>query len=88
MFAILKAYKREHGDCHVPRSYKPNSQLAKWVKEQRKVYSEQQLSAERIKNLEELGFEWNPNQTKWEQMFAALKAYKQAHGDCRVPQRY
>jgi len=88
MFEALKAYKKEHGECRVPRTYKSNPQLAKWVKQQRKVYSEQQLSVERVKNLEQLGFEWNPNRTKWDEMFEALHVYKKKHGDCRVPQRY
>jgi superfamily II DNA or RNA helicase len=88
MFAALKAYRQEHGDCRVSRSYKASPQLAKWVKQQRADYSEEQLSTERIKNLEEIGFEWNPDKAKWEEMFSALKAYKQERGDCRVPQRY
>jgi len=86
MFAALKDYKQEHGDCRVAESYNP--QLARWSVKQRVIYSTHQLSAERIKNLEEIGFEWNPHEAGWQQMFAALKTYKQKHGHCRVRLRY
>lgn len=34
----LLAYKRQHGDCVVPRGYPPNPRLASWVAENRKQY--------------------------------------------------
>ena len=39
--------------------------------------------------LDELGFVWEVQrimwQAKWESMYEALAAYRQAHGHCRVP---
>jgi superfamily II DNA or RNA helicase len=88
MFAALAAFKQEHGDCRIPQTYKPNQSLAKWVNRQRGFYAQHKLSTDRIGRLEQLGFEWNRFESAWEQMFAALAAYKQEHGDCRVPQEY
>jgi predicted helicase len=31
MYAKLKRYQEDHGDCNVPHSWKPNPQLASWV---------------------------------------------------------
>lgn len=59
----LKAFRSQHGHCNVPSSYK-NFALAHWVKCQRRQYRlERQglpnnLTAERLVALEQLGFEW------------------------------
>jgi len=61
----LKTYKRQHGDCMVPRKYPPNEQLAAWVATQRKNYNRRNLgkpsplSVARIDELEGLGFVWS-----------------------------
>lgn len=61
----LKNYKRQHGDCMVPRKYPPNEQLAAWVATQRKNYNRRDagkpspLSVKRIEELEGLGFVWS-----------------------------
>lgn len=63
----LVAYARAHGDCCVPISYE-NKQLAHWVSNQRRLYSEQQkgirnsLDEGRKQRLEEINFAWN----RWE----------------------
>jgi len=49
-------------------------------------YKTGELSPDRIKRLEQLGFVWNPNTAVWEKMFAALTAYKVTYGDCNVPE--
>jgi hypothetical protein len=88
MFAELTAYKKVHGDCHVPDSWPKNMQLARWVSKQRTVKRKGELEAERIARLEALGFDWNPAATAWEKMFAELIAYKQEHGGCNVPRHW
>jgi hypothetical protein len=55
---------------------------------QRQFYARQQIPADRIRRLEEVGFEWDARAADWERMFAALAAFKQEHGDCRIPQTY
>jgi hypothetical protein len=63
-------YKRIHKNCLVPSSYKQNQQLAIWVKRQRrqyKFYKEGQptsMTAERIEQLNRIGFEWDCRKPK------------------------
>jgi hypothetical protein len=46
------------------------------------------MPPERKQRLDDLGFVWDPHNEDWETGFAALKAYKEQHGHCRVPQRH
>jgi hypothetical protein len=87
-FQALEAYKEEHGDCNVPKRWKKNPQLGGWVSRQRLCQAKGTLSEERWKRLDALGFDWDPDKTQWEAMFQKLKAYKEEHGDCNVPQRW
>jgi hypothetical protein len=60
MLDTLVAYKEELGDCNVPRKYSSNPQLATWVSSQRRSMKKDRLSPERIKKLNQLGFDWTP----------------------------
>jgi hypothetical protein len=86
MFGALIAYKQAHGDCNVPQRWENNPGLGMWCQNQKSAYKKNYLSPDRVKCLEDLGFEWNPLEVAWEEMFAALTAYKKIHGDCNVPQ--
>jgi hypothetical protein len=88
MFAALTAYKEARGDCNVPMGWKGNPKLGAWCSNTRNAYKNNRLSVDRVKRLEQLGFVWGPYEAAWEQMFAALTAYKQAHGNCNVPHRW
>ena len=57
-FQELVAYKREHGDCLVPRKG-GNLQLGLWVSKQRGLKRRDKLDADKIKRLDELGFVWD-----------------------------
>ena len=85
MFAALVDYQQTHGDCNVPQRWKENLALGQWCRTQRKNYKHDALPPDRIKRLEQLGFVWDQIVAAWEEMFAALLEYKQAHGDCNVP---
>ena len=100
-FQELKDYKAQHGHCCVPFNYKENPQLGSWVSRQRKLYTELQvgkkneLTEERIKQLDNIGFTWvidrfnTPQlQEQWSNRFQELKDYKAQHGDCCVPYHY
>jgi len=60
----LREYKKINGNCLVPSNFAKDPQLATWVKCQRrqyKLYWEGKscgITAERIKHLETIGFEW------------------------------
>ena len=43
---------------------------------------------DRSQRLDDLGFVWDLQDTGWAEMFTALVAYKQQHGDCNVPVRW
>mmetsp|Transcript_34986 Transcript_34986/g.76532 ORF Transcript_34986/g.76532 Transcript_34986/m.76532 type:complete len:315 (-) Transcript_34986:42-986(-) len=97
----LHQYKLIHGDCSVPRRYGP---LGNFVNKQRQLYRKFQsgdekssLTPERIKALNDLGFEWTAdakaaskhrNQKLWLGWFEKLKKYHREHGTCRIPSDY
>jgi superfamily II DNA or RNA helicase len=86
MLETLIAYKAKQGDCKVPPNWADNPILARWVRKQRGRRAE--LSKERVQRLDQIGFVWELLDNQWEEMFAALVAYKQRHGDCNVPARW
>ena len=55
----LKEYKRLHGHCNVPQFYKSQLPgLGEWVLGQRKNYLQGKIKPERIRILQDLGFQW------------------------------
>jgi hypothetical protein len=88
MFEQLKVYKAAHGDCDVPQLYAPNKQLGHWVNNQRAFKIKNTLPEDRIRMLNDIGFEWDPKRSAWDKNFEELKCYKAVHGDCNVPRRY
>ena len=85
----LKAFKKEYGHCNVPSIYPPNRPLGSWVDYARSRKKAGELSAERIRCLEELGFCWvlrkrSVYRLDWDVMLAALTAFKERHGHCNV----
>ena len=87
-YGELKRYKERFGHCNVPRRWKENSQLGKWVEHQRSFENRGELSSERRERLDALGFVWDPFAFAWETMFVELKRYWDQHGDCKVPKRW
>ena len=93
-FEDLCDFRRIHGHCHVPHSYKENAPLAQWVKRQRYQYKQKlegkrsTLSDERVKLLDNIGFIWNSHDAVWEERWNELLQYKQVHNDCIVPSNY
>mmetsp|Transcript_14690 Transcript_14690/g.22430 ORF Transcript_14690/g.22430 Transcript_14690/m.22430 type:complete len:291 (-) Transcript_14690:432-1304(-) len=64
-FKELVDFKKKYGNCDVPYNYEENPKLANWVKIQRRQYvlyqanSASNITFERIKKLEKLGFTWS-----------------------------
>jgi hypothetical protein len=56
MFAKLEEYCRENGDCLVPRVYKEDPSLGRWVSKQR--IRRDKLDPTRRERLESIGFVW------------------------------
>ncbi|WP_047986076.1 Helicase associated domain protein [Ornithinibacillus californiensis] len=84
----LIEYKERNGDCLVPSTYSQNQQLAHWVNAQRMAYQRNQLEEEKIDKLEQINFVWSARDYYWETMFKELCLYKEANGDCLVPDKY
>ncbi|EJK76883.1 hypothetical protein THAOC_01327, partial [Thalassiosira oceanica] len=82
-FDELAAYKDEHGDCNVPKG---QGRLGIWVSNRRQDFKQGKLSDERIARLEGIGFAWDPLEQEWSDRLDKLTSYKDAHGDCNVPQ--
>ena len=80
MFAKLRRYRDQHGDCNVPF----DSELGAWVSNQREFQNAGRLRTDRKARLDELGFIWDAREAAWEAMFDELKRYKEEHGDCNV----
>ena len=56
----LKDFREHHGHCRVSRSNTDNKTLFNWVWTQRALQRQGRLNAEKIKQLEQLGFDWEP----------------------------
>jgi len=86
----LVAYKRKHNNCNVPRKYKANPALGRWVVSQRSHYKCKKsfVTAERIVKLHlmnSIGFIWNLQEYNWQQSFHQLAAFQDEHKHCFVP---
>ena len=88
LYLMLTNYNHEHGDCLVPKNYKENKQLARWIVTQRKDYKKGEISEERIRKLNNIGFSWTPHDDSWDRMYSMLIDYYHEHGDCIVPKNY
>ena len=101
----LAQFKAQHGSLLIPIRYKLNPSLGKFVhntREQYKLYHKQtpegykkkcSLTAERIQQLEALGFVWSTQRTQqqevdWKARYEQLVEFKKSHGHCLVPHGY
>ncbi|RKZ83353.1 MAG: hypothetical protein DRR19_19260 [Candidatus Parabeggiatoa sp. nov. 1] len=87
-YAMLVEFVNKYGYCDVPFKWPENPQLSEWFFDQRKNKKRGKLNQERIEKLEKLGFEWNPLETDWDEMYEKLIEYKNIHGNCNVPNKY
>jgi hypothetical protein len=85
MMAELLEFKKCHGHCNVPRNWPENQELACWLHGVRCSNRSGGLDPQRVRQLDELGLVWEPEQNRWEEMLDELKTYNGQHGDCNVP---
>jgi acyl carrier protein phosphodiesterase len=93
--AALLAFKEVHGDLEVPQAFVVPSE-APWPEEAWGVPLGYRVSGirsadehvkhhpERRAELDALGFVWDEFERRWEEVHAALLAYKEVHGDLEV----
>jgi Helicase associated domain len=73
----------------VPRSYRENPRLGRWVYTQRTRYNQGVLVPKRVRILEELGFVWKVfSRTSWFDLYEELVHFNKRYGHCRVPRQY
>ena len=82
-FTTLRKFRRRKGNCWPPqRHVEGKYNLGSWVIIQR--YRKDDLSVERKRRLDRIGFVWNGRDFAWERGFAALLNFKRREGHCRV----
>ena len=59
MYSELVAYKRDHGDCLVPRKWPENRPLGRWVYRRQKRLVK--LTEDQTQRLNEIGFVGDPD---------------------------
>jgi superfamily II DNA or RNA helicase len=91
-YTQLSTVFKETENSHITRSYKDKS-LYNWVLQQRLKKRSGELADERIKLLDKINFNWNPeaagsspDDEKWFEMLKQLDKYKTLNGDCNVSQ--
>jgi len=94
-YALLQQYKKDKGNCRVPKSYAVDGvTLGVWVAVQRVQYQCLQegkpsaMTGERIDKLETLGIDWDPLTTQWNSTYELLRQYYNEKGDSRVPEHH
>ena len=86
-FAKLKQFHSREGHYRIPAHHQEDDfRLQHWVGTQRE--NKASLSPERLKMLEEIGFELDPNAAFWEEGFTKLEQFHAKERHCRVPKRH
>ena len=55
--------------------------MGSWCSNQRKAYTKQELSPERIQLFEAIGFMWDPFESAWQKQYTYLQEYRTIHPD-------
>jgi len=85
-FQELVLYRESHGNCLVPPyGYRG---LGAWVTNLRARRRKRELTKDQIRRLDEIEFDWDPVNTKFDRRFQELVAYKKEHGDCVIPKEW
>ncbi len=79
----LKRYKKRFGNCNIPRNWSEDKRLNPWISQLRAL--RKSLDRDKVKQLDSLGFDWNPFASTWEKRFRELEKFKKQHGHYRVP---
>jgi superfamily II DNA or RNA helicase len=86
--AAARRFHAAHGHLRVPGNFVDDDgvKLGVWVQSIRN--RQDLLSAERRRQLDELGVEWDPVQAMWDRKVAAAREYQGVYGHLRVPPTY
>lgn len=90
-FDAAKRYYDEHGNLDIPADFVTDDglNLGRWHRNCIKCYADGTLSDERIKQLEQIGMNWNSvNQRTWLAYYDEAKRYYAENGDLNVNLHY
>jgi superfamily II DNA or RNA helicase len=86
-FSKLLQFKEAEGHCNVHNSVRRDKfSLGSWVRVQRRNVDILPLDQKR--QLDEIGFVWDPRIAMWEEGFSKLLQFKEAEGHCLVKKGY
>lgn len=72
----FKDFVAKEGSSYVSKTNPETESLGVWCSDMRTLRTEDRLSPERIKKLDEAGFSWFPNDEKWETQFKTFIEFK------------
>ena len=85
-YELAKKYYKEKGNLLIPHQYTINNiKLGRWIGTQRGLYKDNNLSRERILLLENIGIDWNPIDTQWNECYEIAKKYYNIYGNLLIP---
>ncbi|ROO63047.1 helicase-like protein [Micromonospora sp. Llam0] len=85
-YAALRAFHAAHGHLTVPAGHvRHGLRLDRWVARQRADYQARRLPQDRVKHLNDIGFDWTPTTRAWERGIAAATAFHAEHGHLDAP---
>jgi superfamily II DNA or RNA helicase len=95
-FLELKQYIEKFGNSTISKNNLEYKELYHWIGNLRKNYYQNTLDKEKVKRLNEIGFEWKGENRReindldfiWKQSYEKLKTYFVELGDSDVPVRY
>ncbi|MBI2926161.1 MAG: Helicase associated domain protein [Verrucomicrobia bacterium] len=80
--AELTEFKKRFEHCNVSQTSPKYAGLAQWLNAQRRRRRKNTFDPARVRELEELGVDWDPLEATWSQMLARLVQFKEADGHC------
>jgi superfamily II DNA or RNA helicase len=86
-FSTLQKFHAREGHCRAAISHiEDGLKLGTWMSTQRqnKRQNKKQLTSDRIRRLDSLGFSWNRFNEQWERAFSKLLKFRTREGHCRV----
>ncbi len=93
-YSAAKAYYEMHGDLDIKSDHvtEDGVHLGSWISSIRTYEKagvrQKYLTAERIKQLNDIGMIWGKTDLFWERNYAAASGYYREHGDLDVPATY
>ncbi|GAT07398.1 Helicase associated domain protein [Mycolicibacterium novocastrense] len=89
-FGLMEQFVEQNGHANVPAAHKESGyKLGAWVGEQRSVFAEGKLHADRESRLKQLpGWTWDSRAAAWEEGYSHFREYVEQNGHAAIPATY